>query len=61
MERCGDLQYQLLKIRRKKFGEMHHLTLASMRDLASTFAYQGKIKDAEKLRMQVFNLNTVEI
>ena len=53
-----DFQYQLMNIRKEKFGEMHQLTLASMRDLATTFAHQGKIEDAEKLRMQVLNLNT---
>ena len=51
-----DLQYQLVKKRKEKYGEMHKLTLVSTSGLASTFAHQGKFGDAENLRMQVFNL-----
>ena len=53
-----DLQYQVMKIRKEKYGEMHQLTLSSMNNLASTFEWQGKFEEAEKLNTQVLNVYT---
>jgi len=53
-----DLQYEVVKIRKQRFGEMHQSTLTSMADLASTFLEQGKLEEAEKLHVQVLDLCT---
>jgi tetratricopeptide (TPR) repeat protein len=53
-----ELRYQVMKIRKKRFGEMHQLTLTSMADLASTFMKQGNFEEAESLLIQVLNLYT---
>ena len=44
-----DLLYQVMKMRKKRFGETHQSTLISMTKLASTFVKQGKCEEAEKL------------
>jgi tetratricopeptide (TPR) repeat protein len=53
-----DVQYQVMKITKKRFGEMHQSTVTSMGNLASTFVGQGKFDGAEKLLIQVLDLCT---
>ena len=50
-----DLQYEVMRIRKKRFGEIHRSTLISMANLTQTLSKQRKFEDAEELNMQVLN------
>jgi tetratricopeptide (TPR) repeat protein len=50
------LQYQIARMRIKKWGEKDPLTLASRGNLAVTYLRQGKYKEAENLLLKVTEL-----
>ena len=43
-------------MRKKLLGAEHLYTITSMRDLAVTYHHQGKLKEAEQLRVQVLDI-----
>jgi tetratricopeptide (TPR) repeat protein len=50
-------QYEIARMRIKKWGEKHPSTLASMGNLAVTYLRQGKYKEAEDLLLKVAELH----